>query len=386
MKRLQSIDITRGVVMMIMALDHVRDLIHVDALAESPTNLQTTTPLLFFTRWVTYICAPTFVFLAGTSAYLSFHRSGDPAATRNFLFKRGLYLVLLEFVVVNFALYFDPGYHILLFEVIATIGVGFIMLALLLALPAGTLLVMGMLIIFGHNLLALLPPRAPSVGNTILNALFGPGAIPFSGRVFIMAYPPIPWLGIMLTGFAAGKLFVLPPAERKRMFARIGLGALALFIALRLLNVYGDPQPWATGKDAVYSFLSFMNVTKYPPSLLFCLVTLGLMAILLAITEDSNSRLGKIAAVYGKVPLFYFVLHFFLIHGILLLVLLLQGVSPDQFDFASGNFGRPKGVESGLKLPFIYLIWIGVVAVLYFPCRWFGRYKSTHQQWWLKYT
>ena len=384
MKRIGSIDITRGIVMVIMALDHVRDLIHVDSLSESPTNLQTTSPILFFTRWITYICAPTFVFLAGTSAYLSFKKNGLEES-RNFLLKRGLYLILLEFIVVNFALYFDPGYHTLLFEVIATIGFGFIVLALLLRVPVGIILTLGLIIIFGHNLLSLLPPREPSVGNTLFTMLFGPGAVPFSGRVFIMAYPPIPWLGIMLTGFAAGKIFALPSGERRRFFTRVGIGALLLFIAARAINVYGDPQPWATQKSAVYSFLSFMNVTKYPPSLLFCLVTLGIMFLLLATTEEAKNRVWRIVSVYGKVPLFYFILHFFLIHVIMLAIMLLQGFQPAQLDFASGSFGRPKGVDSGLHLGWIYLLWIGVVVLLYFPCRWFGRYKSTHNQWWLKY-
>ncbi len=384
MKRIGSIDITRGIVMVIMALDHVRDLIHVDALTQSPTNLQTTSPLLFFTRWITYLCAPTFVFLAGTSAYLSLKKNGVEAS-RSFLLKRGLYLILLEFIVINFALYFDPGYHTLLFEVIAAIGFGFIVLALLLRVPTGILLTLGLLIIFGHNLISFLPPREPSVGNTVLTMLFGPGAVPFSGRVFIMAYPPIPWLGIMLTGFATGKIFTLLPVNRTRFFTRLGIAALLLFVAVRAINIYGDPQPWATQKSNLYTFLSFMNVTKYPPSLLFCLVTLGVMFLMLAATEGARNRLWRIVSVYGKVPLFYFILHFFVIHVIMLLIMFLQGFSPDQLDFASGSFGRPKGVESGLHLGWIYLLWIGVVALLYFPCRWFGSYKSTHQQWWLKY-
>ena len=386
MKRIPSIDVVRGIVMVIMALDHVRDLIHVTSITQSPTNLETTTPLLFFTRWVTHICAPTFVFLAGTSVYLSSKKAGNRALTRNFLLKRGVYLLFLEFAVVNFAIFFDPGFHILLFEVIAAIGFGFVVLGLLLRLSAATIGIMGLIIVFGHNLLSLLPLEGFPVIRTVLNFLFNQTAAPLSaGRVFIMAYPPIPWLGIMLVGFASGKFFEHPAPKRRRIFFKIGLAALALFVTLRLLNVYGDPVPWASQKDPVYTLLSFLNVTKYPPSLQFCLLTLGFMFFMLAMAEEARTRLAQVASVYGKVPLFYFIIHFFLIHLLMLGLMFLQGFSWDQINFASGTFGRPSGVRSGVALWAIYLIWIGVVALLYKPCLWFGAYKSKHTHGWLKY-
>lgn len=386
MNRIKSIDTVRGIVMVIMALDHVRDLMHIDSITQSPTNLATATPILFFTRWITYLCAPTFVFLAGTSAWLSFEKKNDIKLSRSFLLKRGVYLILLEFVLVNFVMYFDIGFHTILFEVIAAIGFGFIVLGLSLKVPAKALGIAGLLIIFGHGLISYIPFAEGSALKTIVNLFFNLGVFPFSDKVFIMAYPPVPWLGIMLCGFASGQFFSLPAEERKSFFVKIGLGVLALFVILRYINLYGDPVKWSIQKDPVYTILSFINVSKYPPSLSFCLVTLGIMFLMLAGAEGLKNRLTKIVSVYGIVPLFYFAAHFFLIHIIMLGLMFLQGFSWAQLDFASGTFGRPKGIASGVELWVVYLIWIAVVLLLYKPCLWFGKYKTTHQQWWLKYT
>ncbi|WJS96864.1 heparan-alpha-glucosaminide N-acetyltransferase domain-containing protein [Flavobacterium johnsoniae] len=385
MKRQPSIDIVRGIVMIIMALDHVRDLMHVDSIIQSPTDLATTSPLLFFTRFVTHLCAPTFVFLAGTSVYLSLQNKNDLAETRKFLLKRGIWLLILEFTIVNFGLFFDIGFHSVLFEVIAAIGFGFIVLSLLLKIRSQILGFIGLFILFFHNILPIIPFEENSVLKNILAPFFSPIVIPFSGRAFIMGYPPIPWLGIMLVGFATGKFFALAEEKRKNLFIKIGLSALALFVIIRFINIYGDPVLWTTQKDAVFTFLSFMNITKYPPSLLFCLVTLGIMFLLLAFAERFSNGIKKVALVYGKVPLFYFVVHFYVIHILTLLMLFAQGFTFSQFEFASGTFGRPKGAESGLSIWIIYIIWIFVVAILYKPCQWFGKYKAENQHWWLKY-
>jgi uncharacterized membrane protein len=386
MKRIASIDIVRGIVMVIMALDHVRDLMHVDSVAQSPTNLETTTPALFFTRWITYLCAPAFVFLAGTSAFISFTNKQDLAKSRNFLLKRGVYLVLLEFIVVNFVIFFDAGYHIIIFEVIAAIGVGFIVLGLLLKASAKTIGSIGLLIIFLHGLVPLIPLADNSTGKTILQFLFSQTAAPvLSGRVFVMAYPPVPWLGLMLVGFAAGKFFQWPVQKRQALFVKLGILSLVVFVLLRFINVYGDTAPWSAQKDAVFSFLSFMNVTKYPPSLQFCLVTIGILFLMLAAAERSKNKLTEFVSVYGRVPLFYFLVHFFVIHLLLLVLLFAQGFSWQQMQFASGSFGRPAGVTSGLPLSVVYLVWMGVVLLLYKPCLWYGRHKSTHRHWWLRY-
>ncbi|MBB4804166.1 putative membrane protein [Flavobacterium nitrogenifigens] len=385
MKRQPSIDIVRGIVMIIMALDHVRDLMHVDSITQSPTDLSTTSPLLFFTRFITHLCAPTFVFLAGTSVYLSLQNKNNVAEMRAFLFKRGLWLILLEFTIINFGLFFDIGFHSILFEVIAAIGFGFIILSLLLKIRSQTLGIIGIFIIVFHNLTPLIPFAENSVIKTVLAPLFSPVVFPFSGRAFIMGYPPIPWFGIMLVGFATGKFFELSDEKRKKLFTKIGLSALVLFVILRFVNIYGDPALWTTQKDVVFTFLSFMNVTKYPPSLLFCLVTLGIMFLLLAFAERFSNGIQKVALVYGKVPLFYFVVHFYVIHILTLIMLFAQGFNFSQFEFATGTFGRPKGFESGFPLWTIYLIWIFVVTLLYKPCLWFGKYKAENKNWWLKY-
>ncbi len=385
MKRIYSIDFTRGLVMIIMALDHVRDMIHINSIAQSPTNLATTSPTLFFTRWITYLCAPIFVFLAGTSAYISFRNKNNFQKSKNFLLKRGLYLILLEFVIVNFALFFDFGFHTFIFEVIATIGFGFIILAIILKLNIKTIGVAGLIIIFCHNLFPFIPFSQGSVWQSILSPLFLPGAFPFLHSVFIMAYPPIPWLGIMLVGFASGEYFELADIQRKKLFQKIGSAALVLFIIIRFINIYGDTFPWSSQKSPLYTFLSFINITKYPPSLLFCLITLGIMFLSLAFAERKKGKLINIVSVYGKVPLFYFLIHFFIIHLLLLAILFLQGFHWSQLDFATGTFGRPKGVASGLPLWSVYLIWVGVVMLLYKPCVWYGKYKATNKQWWLRY-
>lgn len=385
MKRLQSIDIVRGIVMIIMALDHTRDLIHLTAITDTPTNLQTTTPALFLTRWVTHICAPTFVFLSGVSAYLSFKAKDDLASTQLFLLKRGIWLVVLEFTLVNFGIWFDPHFFIFIFDVIAAIGFGFIILSLLLRSSTKAILITGLAIIFLHNLSSLIPSNGSSRLTKILMMLVAPQAVPFGKNgLFIMGYPPIPWLGIMLVGFAAGRLFELPAGERKRLFFKMGVVALALFLAIRSLNIYGDSFRWEPQKNTLFTFLSFINVTKYPPSLVFCILTMGVMFLLLSWAEGVRSRFAEVASVYGKVPLYYFLVHWYILHPLMFLIVFLQGYKFSDLVFGV-NLGRPKGT-SGVNLWYIYLIWILVVILLYPLCNWYGTYKETHRNKnWLRY-
>lgn len=386
MNRVKSIDITRGIVMVFMALDHVRDLMHINSVTDSPTNLSTTTPVLFFTRWITYLCAPIFVFLAGSSAYLSFSKQHNSAESRKFLISRGFWLILLEFTFVNFAIWFDLGFHNFIFEVIATIGFGFIILGILAKNSIRAILILGVGILVLHDLFPLIPFQKGSLVKAILSPFFEPGAFSIGSRTnFTMGYPPLPWLGIMLLGFAGGKLFGLPDNKRINLFLKIGLIALLLFTTLRFINIYGDPSPWTAQKNAVFTFLSFMNITKYPPSLLFCLVTLGLMFLMLGFTEKFDSKFSLWLSVYGKAPLFYFIIHFYLIHILMLFLMLLQGFHWSLLDFASGRFGRPKDIKSGISLWAVYLVWIVIVGLLYKPCQWYGKYKATHRQWWLKF-
>jgi uncharacterized membrane protein len=200
-----------------------------------------------------------------------------------------------------------------------------------------------------------------------------------------MGYPPIPWLGILLAGFASGKLFELPEDKRKSTFLKIGLGSLVLFTVLRFINIYGDPSLWSAQKNNLFTFLSFINVTKYPPSLLFSLVTLGIMFIILALGEQAKNRFTDFISNYGKVPMFFYLIHWYIIHPTLIAIMYIQGFHWTDMDFASGNFGRPRGMESGLELWAIYIIWLGVVLILYYPCLKYGVFKAKHQRWWLRY-
>jgi len=385
--RIRSIDIVRGLVMIIMPLDHVRDLIHVDSLTQSPTNLATTTTLLFFTRWITHLCAPVFVFLAGTSVYRVLAKNQNVPFLRRFLITRGLCLIAIEFLVVNTILYFDPGFHTLLFEVIGTIGVGFVLLSFLLNIPVKYLGILALLIIFFNGLFIQIPFNEGSLWQQILSPLFQVSAFPvFANHVLIIAYPIIPWFAIMLLGFSAGRFFDFAPGLRNRTFVCTGILMLLVFLILRFTGLYGESNPWTNQSSFNLSLLSFLNISKYPPSLLFTLVTLGIMLILLAYTDrKKDSQLSKILTVYGKAPLFYFIVHFFIIHVILIIVLLLQGYRWSSLEFSSGTFGRPKSLESGLPLGYIFPIWIGVVWALYKPCKWFAELKHKSNAAWIKY-
>jgi len=395
MKRLPSIDIARGLVMIIMALDHTRDYLHVDALAQSPTNLVTTTPVLFFTRWITHLCAPSFVFLSGASAALALSASKDISAARRFLLRRGIILVLIEFTLVNFALFFDLRFRLLLFEVIATIGMGFIFLSFLSRLQVRILLVLTLLLFFGHDLLTpsaqmaadITPPGALTITARFIRALFlAPGAFPLTPHLlFVIAYPILPWLGIMLAGFVTARWFQRPAEQRKKLFLRLGLASLGLFLLLRFINLYGDPDHWSVQKNTSFTILSFLNVGKYPPSLLFSLVTLGVLFLILSVAESKDNKATRVLLVYGRTPLFYFIVHLYLIHLILLVIAFLQGFSPRDLNFAPFQFGRPA-TGFGLPLAGVYAVWLGVVITLYPLCRWYGRYKAAHpEKRWMRY-
>jgi uncharacterized membrane protein len=402
MKRIASIDIARGLAMVIMALDHTRDFLDSWSRTNSPTNLAVTTPGLFFTRWITHFCAPAFVFLAGTSIAIQLARSTDPRSTRNWLLRRGLILIAVEFTIMNFGFSFDPKFPVLIFEVIGTIGAGMILLSFLSRLSVRWLLPITAIIFFGHDLLPFPPPMAMTAPNAsltlpILKALaWVPGNFQVTPNLLILiAYPILPWLGIMLTGFVAARWFEQPTPERKRLILRTGLIALGLFIILRLINAYGDPDPWSAQKDHLFSLLSFLNVTKYPPSLDFSLLTLGGLFLILAAAEGrapdilaaaeprspqtSTNPLSRILLVFGRVPLFYFVVHFYLIHVLVIIVAATQGYNLTKISFGAFQFGPPPTAGS-LPTWCIYPIWIAIVAVMYPLSRWYGRYKATHPE------
>jgi uncharacterized membrane protein len=378
-KRIGSIDITRGFVMVIMALDHVRDFMHTTSMTQSPTDLQTTTTLLFMTRWITHLCAPTFVFLSGVAAYISFKRNNNTAESRSFLLKRGIWLVILEFTFVNFALWFDIHFRFMIMEVISAIGLSFIVLAFLLKLRSRTIGLIGLLIIFCHNLLQGVTIPGNPIAIFFSSVLFRPFMLQVTpGFGMYTAYPLIPWLGIMLAGFACGELFLIPAEKRIRLFLRTGIAALALFILIRFVNIYGDPSKWTEQKSVLFTILSFVNTTKYPPSLLFDLLFLGLTFLLLFLSEKVKNRFTEFLSVYGRVPLFYFVIHLFVIHSLMFVMLHLQGIASSEFLFGAFNNGRPK-TGGGVDLPAIYLIWLSVVVLLYPVCKWYGKYKSENK-------
>ncbi len=280
---------------------------------------------------------------------------------------------------------FDIHFNVFLYDVLSAIGFGFIILGLLLKFPSKTIGIIGLAIIFLHNLSPLVPLPETSFVKQILMPFFAPGAFPFgNGLTFVVGYPPIPWLGVMLTGFSAATIFEQPIAYRKKIFLIIGLVSLLLFIIVRFINIYGDPLPWTIQKNSFFTFLSFVNITKYPPSLLFCLLTLGTMFIILSLVEGMKNKLTDIATVYGKVPLFYFVIHFYFIHLIMFVMIFLQGYKISDLVFGF-NFGRPND-GGGIELWGVYLIWILVVVALYPICKWYGNYKVNHKEKkWLSY-
>lgn len=292
--------------------------------------------------------------------------------------------MLLNFTLVNFGIFLDVHFSVLFLQVIAAIGFGFIGLALLLKLPARTLGIIGLALVFGHNLFSGVSFPQGTPLNVLWSVLMGANFYQISPKfAFLTTYPIIPWLGIMLAGFGFGALLGNP--ARKTLFGRIALGALALFVLLRTFNVYGDPAHWAVQKDGWFSALSFINVSKYPPSLLFTLLMLGIALLILYAFEGVQNRFTKVVEVYGKVPLFYYVLHWYVIHAVATLVFLVQGYSWSDLQFSGMGFGRPQA-GGGLDLAGTYLVWLGVVALLYPCCRWYGRYKMAHpENWVLRY-
>ncbi len=370
--------------MVIMALDHIRDLLHSTALTQDPTDLATTTPALFMTRWVTHLCAPTFVFLSGMSAYLSLQKQ-DAGAARRFLRKRGLVLILLELTVVNFAFWFDIRFHFLLLQVIYAIGAGLVVLSLLNRLSLRWIGGLGLLIVFGHDLLPGLPASVSPVARFGWALLFQPNFFAVSsGFNLFVAYPLIPWLGIMLVGYACGYWIQQSAPIRKQVLLRVGLGTLTLFVLIRLLNTYGDPAPWAMQRNSLFTLLSFINVSKYPPSLLYSLLMVGIALLMLWVADGTDSTLTRWLTVYGKVPMFYYIIHWYGVHLTMLGIALVQGC--DLAKPAEGllTFGRPAGV--GISLAGVYGVWICLVIALYPLCRWYGRYKAANPQiGWLRY-
>ena len=371
--------------MVIMALDHTRDFFHFDAFLHNPLDLSTTTPVLYFTRWITHFCAPLFVFLAGTSVWLQGMRKSKPVL-QSFLIRRGLWLIVVECVLITFAWTFDPAFRVIILQVIWAIGISMVLLGLLLRLPYRVLLLAGMLLVAGHNVLDYVPAtQHGALWDVLRNGNFA--TVFVLGQRFVIIYPFLPWLGLMILGYCFGKLY--EPgfhAARRRILLRTGGGLILFFVILRWSNAYGDPVPWEAQSGPFYTLLSFLNTYKYPPSLLFLCMTVGPALVFLALFEKTDNRLARAISVYGRVPFFYYVLHFYLLHLLCMILFLSRGhafaeATPDVFGipfrFLIGGEGYP--------LRIVYVIWIGVVLALYPLCRWYGDLKRRKKWWWLSY-
>ena len=385
--RIDSIDLLRGLVMIIMALDHTRDFFHSQAMMDDPLNLATTTPFLYFTRWITHFCAPVFVFLAGTSAYLQSLRKPKKELSL-FLIKRGLWLVAVEVLLITLGITFDIHYGFVLLQTIWAIGINMIVLGLAIWMPFSAILVTGFIIVFGHNLLDYYEAQHQGDYPLLYSFLHRPAFFNlWDGHFVQIAYPFLSWAGLMMLGYCLGRVFhVYQGVQRRKVLTWMGATAILLFIALRATNTYGDPDEWSAQRNGLFTFLSFMNVHKYPPSLLYMLITIGPALIFLAWAGNSRTKLSKIITVYGRVPFFYYVLHFYLLHLITACFFLARGHS-----FAQGWDGLPNFPfrflipGEGYPLWVVYLVWISAVALLYPVCKWFSEYKKTHTQWWLSY-
>jgi uncharacterized membrane protein len=396
-RRLDSVDLLRGIVMVVMALDHVRDFAFAGTLHFSATDFTQTTPSIFFTRWVTHFCAPVFVFLAGTGAYLQRSRGKSVPDLARFLVTRGAWLIVLEFTIVRFAVTFTLDSQLLaILQVIWVIGVGMIILAGLIRFPTGVVGVLGVSIICLHNLLDRIPvyqysgPTGPNATVlewvwALLHAGFAMLPVGHSGSVVLVLYAIVPWFGVMAAGYAVGSVYELTPEARRRVLLRLGAGSIAAFLAIRALNGYGDPSPWTHQPMGRYTMMSFLDVTKYPPSLDFVLMTLGPAMLALAwFDRIGESKLAAPLIVFGRVPMFYYLLQWFAAHGIVLAVVV--ALHQDPVWLFWHGFPPPRaGPDAGVRLRTTYLIWVSVIALLYPLCRWYAGVKARRRDWWLSY-
>jgi len=372
-----------------MALDHTRDFFHKAALTDDPLNLATTTPIFYFTRWITHLCAPIFVFLAGAGAYFQSMRKNKKQLSA-FLIKRGLWLVLIEIFVIGFAFSFDAHYTIIGLQTIWSIAISMIILGLMIWLPFNAILVTGLIIVLGHNALDFFEKTLKASPGWWYDLLHHPGFYPlWDNHSLLILYPFLSWSGLMMLGYCFGKFFVqYEEVQRKKILLWLGLGVIAFFIVLRYVNKYGDPDPWPTQRNAGVTFLSFMNVHKYPPSLLYMCATVGIGILFLAIVGHKKNWLTRFITVYGRVPFLYYVLHFFLIHFISAICFLARGHS-----YAEGLKMHPEVMPAkfiaageGYSLFAVYIIWICIVVSLYPICKWFSEHKQNNKgKWWLSY-
>jgi uncharacterized membrane protein len=383
--RVEAVDVVRGIIMIIMALDHVRDFF--GSLAVNPTDLATTTAPLFFPRWITHLCAPVFFLLTGAGAYLALRRRSRAELSR-FLLTRGLWLIVLEIVVVRFVMQFNVDYRVTVLTVLWALGWSMVFLAALVYLPTRVVTAIGVVMIATHNLLDPISAAALGAFAPLWSILHAPGfIIQGSEHVVFEAYPLIPWIGVAAVGYGLGSIYDWNADRRRTFLIRLGLGLMAAFVILRAMNVYGDPAPWSAQRSSTFTVLSFLNTNKYPPSLLFLLMTLGPALLLLCSVDARTQRWLRPAHIIGKVPLFYFLVHFFVIHALAVIVCYLR-YGDAHWMFESPTLGQfpitqPPGWPA--PLPLVYAIWIGVVVAVYPLCRWFAGVKQRRREWWVSY-
>lgn len=382
--RIESIDLLKGLVMVIMALDHTRDYFHYSANFFDPADPTHTTLPIFFTRWVTHFCAPAFSFLAGLSAFMVGKRK-TPKQLSSFLFKRGLWLVFIELTVVNFAWYFDIQFRTFGLLVIWSLGISMITLAALIHLPRKILLIFCCILIFGHNLL----DNIHFSDNLLWEILHQESFFKLSDNTqLLVGYPIIPWIAVMALGYYFGSFYdkSYEASKRKKIFNIIGLSSLILFVIIRWINTYGDPTPWQHYGTISKELISFLNPAKYPPSLLYLLMTLGTTLLFLANSEKLKGKIVDFFCTFGRVPFFYYILHLYLIHITAMVFAQLSGFGWHHFILPSWIGLVPEMKGYGFNLIIVYLIWIGVILALYPLCKKFDNYKQSHKdKWWLSY-
>lgn len=382
--RIQSVDLLKGAVMVIMALDHVRDYFHFSANYFDPADPAKTTLLLFFTRWITHFCAPAFSFLSGLSAYFAGRRKKKSELT-DFLLKRGLWLIFVELVIAGFGWYFDIHFRTFGLLVLWSLGVSMIMLSVLIYLPRVYILIISCLLIFGHNLLDSIHYPGSVLWAIIHEQKLFNG---FGNSHLLVGYPLVPWPGVMSLGYCFGTFYEpgYSSSARRKVLNIIGLSAVVLFIVLRWSNLYGNPFPWKHYDTFSKGLISFLNPAKYPPSLLYLLMTLGIALVCLANTEQLKGRLVNFFSMFGRVPFYYYILHLYFIHILAMIFAQLSGFGWQKMILPNFTFFVPELKGYGFSLWVVYVVWIGLIALLYPLCRRFDQYKQKHKDKpWLSY-
>lgn len=390
--RLVFVDALRGLVIVIMTLDHVRDFFHAGAMAFSPEDLARTTPILFFTRWITHFCAPVFMFLAGAGAYLQLQRDGwsTPRLSR-FLVTRGFFLIIVELTVMRLAMNFsvDSSYPFLLL-ILWAIGVSMIALAALIHLPLPLIATASALVLLFHNLDDGIQAAQFGAFAPLWNILHQQGVFVVAGQPVVVAYPVLPWIAVMAAGYCFGPVLLKEQGPRRKTMIVSGLILIAAFIIYRSNNGYGDPSPWSVQGSAAMTMVSFLRTTKYPPSIMFVLMTLGPALLVMAWLDGRRLRPWNPLVVIGRVPMFYYVLHFWMAHALAALAAAARyGSTSLAFLFSPPpSMGGSRALfpaDYGFPLWSTYAAWIAVVLLMYPLCRWYAALKARRSDWWLGY-